>query len=150
MNSLIKNKSNLYEILFRIGLKWKIFYGFLRLILGFILFNFIGTPLADIFYKIMSHEIIEDPNDLLIQTFNPLLQHFSLNITYFLAFYIIFWGVIDIFISINLLKEKIWAFPISIYLISIFILYEISRFFYTHSFILLFVIIIDIILIWII
>ncbi|MBU4480426.1 DUF2127 domain-containing protein [Patescibacteria group bacterium] len=146
----IKNNDDIYDLFFRFGMMWRIFYGFLRLALGFTLFLFIGTPLSDIFYKIMSYEIVEDPNDFLIQIANPVLHHFSFSVTYFLALYLIFWGVIDILLSINLLKHKLWAFPVSIYLIGIFILYKIYRFSHTLSSVLMFIIIIDLIIIWLI
>ncbi|MEK7161046.1 MAG: DUF2127 domain-containing protein [Patescibacteria group bacterium] len=146
----IKDKDNIYGLLFRVGLWWRILYGFLRLALGFILLRLIGTPLADIFYKVMSHELIEDPTDFLIQTVSPFLRHWSFTVTYFLAGYLIFWGIIDILLSINLLKRKPWAFPVSIYLIGIFVLYEIYRFSYTYSLGLAYIIVVDLILLWLI
>jgi len=129
---------------------WRIIYGSLRLILGFTLLKIIGTPVSDIFYTLMEHEIIEDPNDLLIQITNPFIQHLPFTITYFLAGYLIFWGIMDIFLSINLLKHRLWAFSVSIYIIGIFVLYEIYRFSYTHSYILAGVILVDLIIIWLI
>ena len=129
---------------------WRICYGILRIFLAFILLRFIGAPLSGIFYRAMQHELIEDPNDFLIQLAHPFIQHLSFPITYFLAVYLIFWGIIDILLSINLLKQKTWAFPVSMYLIGIFVLYEIYRFLHTHSFILACVIVIDLILIWLI
>jgi len=129
---------------------WRIIYGFLRLVLGFVLLRLIGTPLSDVFYALMNHELIEDTTDFLIQAISPLLQHTSFTVTYFLAVYLIFWGIVDILISINLLKHKMWAFPIGIYIIGIFVLYEIYRFSHTHSLVLACVIIIDLILIWLI
>jgi len=145
-----KDNTDAYDLFFRVGMIWRILYGSLRLILSFALLRLIGTPLSDLFFKIMSHELVEDPTDFLIQTINPFFQHSSFTVTYFLAAYLIFWGIIDIFLSINLLKQKLWAFPISIYLIGIFVLYEIYRFSRTHSFMLAGVIFIDLILIWLI
>jgi len=145
-----KDNTDIYDLLFRVGMGWRILYGFLRLILGFILLRFIGTPLSGIFYKVMNHELIEDPTDFLIRTVSPLVQHLSFTVTYFLAAYLIFWGIIDILLSMNLLKHERWAFPISIHLIGIFVLYEIYRFSYTHSLVLACVIVVDLILIWLI
>lgn len=146
----IKNSIDTYDLFFRIGMGWRIMYGFLRLILGFILLRLIGTPISGIFYKIMSHELIEDPTDLLIRAVSPFFQHSSFTVTYFLAIYLIFWGVVDILLSINLLRHKMWAFSASIYLIGAFVLYEIYRFSYTRSLVLAYVIILDLILLWLI
>ncbi len=135
---------------FVIGMFFRIVYGILRLILGLALLKVIGTPVADVFYSFMSHELITDPKDIIINTIYPLLEHSSFTVTYFLAMYLIFWGVIDAFLSTFLLKGKSWAFPFSMYLIGAFILYEIYRFTYTHSITLLFVILIDCIILWLI
>ena len=142
--------SNIIDVLFRVGMWWRIFYGFLRLILGFVLLRLVGTPLSDIFYRFMAHEIVEDPTDFFIHTINQILQHSPLTVTYFLASYLLFWGVIDVGLSVSLLKHKIWAFPLSIYLIVVFVTYEIYRFTHTHSLVLLGIIILDIGLIWLI
>ena len=122
---------------------WRIFYGFLRLII-FVLLHLINSPISDIFHLIMAHEVIEDPQDLLVGLVAPAIQGSSLTVTYFLAFYIILWGVIDIFLSINLLRQNLWAFSVGMYIISLLILYECYRLLHTHSIILALVIIVDI------
>lgn len=134
--------------LFRVGMWWRTFYGVLRLILGFVLLKLVNTPFADVFYRLMSHEIIEDPSDLLISVVYPLIQEHSFTITYFIAAYLLFWGFIDVFFSIQLLRHKLWAFPVSIVLITLFVLYEIYRFTHTHSLFLLGVIVIDVVIIF--
>lgn len=58
--------------------------------------------------------------------------------------------MLDTLLSYNLLKHRLWAFPFSFVLISLFIIYEALRFTYTHSFILLGVILLDIIILWLI
>lgn len=141
---------DIYDLFFRIGMWWRIMYGFLRFVLGFVLLRLVGTPLLEIFYKVMSRELIEDPNDFFVHTATPFFQHSSFTVTYFLVIYLIFWGIIDILLSINLLKHKTWAFPVSIFLIGVFVFYEIYRLSHTHSFILAYIIIIDLILIWLI
>jgi uncharacterized membrane protein len=145
-----KHAIDSYDLLFRVGMWWRIVYGSLRLLLGFALFRIIGTPIADIFYKIMSHELIEDPNDFFMRISNPFFQNLTLSVTYFLAAYFIFWGIIDIFLSINLLQHKKWAFPISIYFIGFFVLYELYRFFHTYSLTLVGIICIDLVVMWLI
>lgn len=142
----IKERNLLTEILFHLGMWWRIFYGFLRIIIAIFLLQHVGTPLSDIFLKLMSHEIIQDPNDRVIQ----MVHHLPYLVTYYLAFYFMFWGAIDIFMSILLLRHQLWAFPVAIYMIVVFIIYELFRFSHTHSLILLAVIVMDIFIIWII
>ncbi len=145
-----KNINEIYESLFRFIMVWRIIYSLFKIILGIILFKFIGTPISHLFYKIMGHKLMGDQFDFLIQIINPFMYHVSYKITYFLVIYLIFWAIIDIVLSIILLKHKLWAFPISILLMSVFVLYEIFRFTNTQSLILLWVIIMDIVLIWVI
>ena len=141
-----KERNILTEILFHLGMWWRIIYGFLRIIIAVLLLQHVGTPVSDIFLKLMSHELIQDPNDRVIQMVN----HLPYLVTYYLAFYFMFWGVMDIFMSILLLRHQLWAFPVAIYMIVVFIVYELFRFFHTHSLMLLAVIGMDVFIIWII
>ena len=61
-----------------------------------------------------------------------------------------FWGFIDVTLSINMLKRRLWAFPVSIWLIALFVLYELYRFSHTHSFVLALVITADMTIMWLI
>ncbi|PIT92487.1 MAG: hypothetical protein COU08_02140 [Candidatus Harrisonbacteria bacterium CG10_big_fil_rev_8_21_14_0_10_42_17] len=146
----LRDTTRVRSLFFRVGMWWRIFYGFLRFLLGFVLLHLIGMPVADVFYSIMAHELIEDKTDFLVRVVTPFLRHSSFTVTYFLAIYFIFWGFIDIVLSINLLRRKLWAFPLSLYLISIFVVYEIYRFSYTHSLVLAYIVLVDFVLLWLI
>lgn len=132
--------------LFRLGMIWRIVYGAIRLVLGLILLKIVGSPISTLVQKIMSPEITEDPTDILYQVVNALMSHSAPQVTYFLAFYFIFWGFLDIFLSVYLLREKLWAFPVSLALIGTFVIYELIRFTHTHSLILLSVVFIDVLI----
>lgn len=138
------------ELLFRVGMWWRIGYGSLRTLVGFFLLRLVHTPLTDLFTHLMRHELIEDRHDVVYQHVNSFLVHHSFTVTYFLAFYLIFWGITDVFLSIQLLRHQHWAFPVSLVLIGIFIVYEVLRFTHTHSLVLLGVILIDMAVFWII
>lgn len=139
-----------FQTIFRLGMWWRIFYGVLKFILGLVLLNFVHSTFADIFYKFMNHELIEDPNDVLINAIGLLLNKSTANVSYFIAIYLIFWGFVDSFLSINLLRLRLWSYPVSLALIGLFILYGMYRLTYTHSIVLLIVIIIDLLILWLI
>ncbi len=147
---IIKKQNRNFEILFDIGMYWRTVYGFIKLILGITLLNFINMSTSDLFNKILSNEITEDPSDIFVKTIGFFIDKSLTHITYFIPVYLIFWGFVDAFLSINILKQKLWAYKISIFLISIFVLYEIYRYTHTHSLILLFIILIDLFIIWLI
>ena len=135
---------------FRFSMWWRIFYGSLRLVFGAVLLQAVGSPFSVLLHRVMGHELVEDPSDVLFFAVSFIVNHQHLYITYFLAFYFIFWGFLDIFLSVNLLKDKLWAFPVSLYLITFFVIYEFFRYFHTHSIMLLVVIVIDIFVFWLI
>jgi len=143
-------KSDRVDFFFRAGMMWRIVYGLARIAAGVLLLYFVGTQLYDVFLTLMQHELVEDPNDLIFRLTANLFQHTPYAISYFLSSYLIFWGIIDIILSVSLLMEQQWAFPVSIAAIGLFVLYELYRLSYTHSIILAIVIAIDIALIWII
>ncbi len=131
-------------MLFDLSMWWRIFYGFLRLFLGMALLQNIGQPLADFIYTLMSHEFSGRAGDIVLEHLYTLFTIHDFTVTYFIAVYFIFWGMVDIVLSLCLLRHVRVAFPISMFLIALFIVYSIFRFSFTHSFMLLYVIIIDI------
>ncbi len=133
----------MWERLFMFGMWWRIFYGFFRIIIGLATLKLIGTPLIDIVTIVMSHELSQDPHDTLYRTIKDVLGIHPVYISYFVACYFIFWGIVDVVLSTSLIKHKLWAFPASFVVMGGFIVYEIFRFMHTQSRILLAVILID-------
>ncbi len=131
------------SLFFRVATWLRIGYGSLRILLGLTLLKFIGTPFTDLLIGLMSHEITEDPSDALFQFIYNLVNDHSFTVTYFLAIYLLFWGSVEVFLSIALLKRILWAYPLTILLIVIFVIYEMYRVFHTHSLILVLIIIVD-------
>jgi len=143
-------KTTLEGRLFVIGMWWRIGYGSLRILLGLAVLKIAGTPLVDVVEKIMSYELIEDPHDILFTFVNQTLVAHPIYLSHFLATYLLFWGTTEVVLSYNLIKDRLWAFPVSLILISAFIGYEILRFTHTHSLILLWIIFLDAIILWLI
>lgn len=136
--------------LFRASMWWRILYGVLRLILGATLLKMIGSQFSDLVYSLMSHELTGRAGDAVLEQLYRLFATHQFTITYFVAAYFIFWGTIDIVLSLCLLRHKLWAFPFALWLIALFIAYSIFRYFHTHSFTLLGIIVIDIVIMYII
>lgn len=132
------------SFLFHLSMWWKILYGCIRIAIAVILFNLIGTSFIDLFSKIMSHEIATDPSDFLYQFVYRILENHSFTITYFVVIYLLFWGMIDIVFSVLLLRHKLWAFPFSLVMMSLFTIYEVYRVIHTKSLILLSLILLSI------
>ena len=146
----ITPESTLFILFFRLAMWWRIVYGALKMLFGVALLRWATIDPAGLFYKLMSHEIIEDPGDLLIRIATPLVEHLSTSTTVFIALYLLFWGGVDVILSANILRHKLWAFPTALILIGVFVSYEIYRASYSHSLILGFIIAIDIFILWLI
>jgi len=79
-------------------------------------------------------ELIEDPNDLVASHLLSLAQNFSVGTQRFYAFYLLSHGLIKAFLVVGLLKNKLWAYPVSLVVLGLFIVYQLYRFSYTHGF----------------
>jgi uncharacterized membrane protein len=91
----------------------------------------------------MQHELLSVSPDIIFISISNLLTAHDFSVTYFLAFYFIFWGSIDIVLFYQLFKKNLRAFPVSLFLIGTFVIYSLFRFSYTHSLVLLGVIFMD-------
>ena len=154
MSNAIENIENEIEnhlpFLFRASMWWRIFYGFLRIILGTVLLRMTGQTVSDFVYTLLSHEITGDMSDVVLGKLYVLFEIHDFTITHFLALYFLFWGTVDIILSICLLKHIVRIFPIAMGLIVLFILYGIIRFSITHSLVLLGIIFLDICILYLI
>lgn len=149
-NSIRQTHTSFEEKVFVIGMWWRMGYGIFRIFFGLAVLKVVGTPLTDVVTRLMSHELVEDPNDMLYALVSHILTGHPLYVTYFLSVYFIFWGVVDVALSYNLLQHRLWAFPASFALIGLFMLYEVVRFTHTHSLILLSVVAVDVVILWLI
>ena len=128
----------------------RIIYGLVRVVFGLALLKIVGMSFLDILNYLLDKEIVFNPLNFIYTFTVNWLEHNPMYVTYFLASYFIFWGTLDTVLSYNLLKDKHWAFPVSLVLIVVFVIYEIFRFTHTHSLMLLWIIIFDIFLFWLI
>ncbi len=132
------------SLLFQLSMLWRIIYGLLRLVMGVAFLRLIGQPLSEFIYTLLAHEVTGKGSDAVLGKIFQLFETHDFTVTYFIATYFIFWGIVDIVLSLSLLRRIKIAFPITMVLILLFICYGIFRFSYTHSLVLLGVIIIDI------
>jgi uncharacterized membrane protein len=78
-------------------------------------------------------ELLEDPHDFVATHLLDMAQRFSVNTKNFYAFYLLSHGLVQVFLVAGLLREKLWAYPASLVVLGLFILYQIYRFSYTHA-----------------
>ena len=78
-------------------------------------------------------ELIEDPDDFVATHLLSQAQNFTVSTQHFYAFYLLSHGVIKAFLVIGLLRNKLWAYPVSLVVLGLFIVYQLYRFSYTHG-----------------
>lgn len=118
-------------------------------ILGGILAYFITQQfLLRLVVAITQDELTEDPRDFVARYLLQSAQGFSISSQHFTSLYLLSHGIIKIFLVAGLLREKFWFYPLAIIVFVLFILYQFFRFSVTHSFWLLAITLLDIIVIW--
>lgn len=61
---------------------------------------------------------------------------FSYSTQHFIAVYLLFYGAINIFLVVSLLRGRLWAYPVAIACFLIFTAYMFVRFLFNHSLVL--------------
>jgi uncharacterized membrane protein len=83
--------------------------------------------------KLTQDELIEDPHDFVATHLMTLVNNFSVSSQYFYAFYLLSHGVVKIALVTGLLMNRMWAYPASMVVLSLFMAYQVYRFCYTQS-----------------
>jgi len=84
--------------------------------------------------RLTQDELNEDQHDFVATHLFDYAQHFSIGSKNFYAFYLLSHGLIKMFLVIGLLRNKLWAYPASLVVMGLFIIYQLYRFSYTGSF----------------
>lgn len=132
---------------FRIGIFLKGVNGFLETIGGGLLLIVKPAAINRFILFWTQGELAEDPQDIIAHYLVNFARNFSLNTQIFSAIYLLSHGAIKLFLVVALFKRKLWAYPLAIFFFFLFILYQIYRFSYDHSFWLVLLTIFDIVII---
>ncbi len=140
------SEENIHSI-FEVTVVVKGVYAFLEIVTGIIAFFVTKTFIVSVFTFLTRGELLEDPRDLFVNYFMTITNNFSIHTKYLLAFYLFTHGVIKLFLVVGLLERKLLAYPVSIVVFSLFIIYEVYRYLHTFSIPLLLLTILDLVII---
>src|SRR5260221_8606822 len=135
------------HLIFRISLFLKGAFALFETLGGILAWFVSQQSLLNFVTAITEGELIEDPRDLIANYLLQSAQHLSISSQHFIAFYLLSHGVIKLLLIIGLLSRKLWCYPSAIVVFGLFIVYQLYRFSYTHSFWLLFITILDAVII---
>lgn len=145
-----KNIIKQLHLTYKIAIFLKFLDGLFETLLGFFLFfiniNFLKSTF-EFFYR---KELVEDPKDLLGNLILHSLNKFDYSSKDLISFYLFIHGIIKLFIVYGLYSEKLWIFPVSIFLLIIFIISQTYYLFISFSFLLLLITIFDIFIIFLV
>jgi len=102
--------------------------------IGGLLVLFVTRELLDSFVLFLAApELAEDSNDWVSNYLGSAIQRFTDDTKYFASIYLVIHGLIEIFLVAGLLRNKLWAYPLSLWFLGAFIIYQCYRFTHTHS-----------------
>jgi len=105
---------------------------------------FIGSQwLTSSFYRLTANELLEDPNDRLVDLAGNILRGASADAVRFAAAYLLLHGLLNIFLSIQPFRRKLWAYPTAIIVNLAAMAYQVHRVALHHSVFLTLITILD-------
>jgi len=92
-------------------------------------------------------ELLEDPRDLVANLLLHVAQHLSIGARTFAAVYLLAHGVVKLWLVIGLLRVKLWTYPTAIAVFLAFIAYQLYRYSFTGSLLLLLITALDVVVV---
>jgi uncharacterized membrane protein len=91
------------------------------------------SSIKNLVNMLTQEELIENPKDFIATHLLAAAQNFSVETKNFYAFYLISHGLVKLLLVVGLLRNKLWAYPASLIVLGLFIVYQLYRFSYTHG-----------------
>ncbi|HJV84101.1 MAG TPA: DUF2127 domain-containing protein [Noviherbaspirillum sp.] len=93
------------------------------------------------------YELVHHPEDV-VANYLQHAAHQFVGIRHFAALYLLTHGVVKMWLIVELLRERISFYPIALLAFSVFVTYQLYRFRLTHSWLLLLITLLDLVVIW--
>ncbi len=139
----MNNQEKYWHGFFELGIFIKGFNGIWEMISGITFLFFSKNALTRFFFLLARGELLEDPNDRVVGYIANLLQNISNDTKIFAAIYILGHGILNAFLAIQLYRNRLWAYPVTVGAMMIFIGYQIYRVVLHHSLTLLILTVLD-------
>lgn len=144
---IVNKENNILHKSFKIGILLKGIDAILQMVGGTLLVFLNPHRLSKIVVLLTQHELSEDPRDIIANFIVKSSLGFNLSAQYFGVFYLISHGIIKLVLVIVLWKKKRFAYPLTIFSLALFIIYQIYRYTLSHSAWLIVLTIFDIVMI---
>lgn len=122
-------KGKLLHDFFEIGMIIKLIEGILQFLAGILVLVFKSDFVISLVQIIFKHEILEDSGDFLANMFINLSQSLSISSIFFLGFYLILNGLVKLVLFFGLWYEKICFYILAEFILFLFVVFQIIKFF---------------------
>ncbi|MBI1813280.1 DUF2127 domain-containing protein [Candidatus Peregrinibacteria bacterium] len=112
---------------FVLGMAVKGIDGILELVGAIFLFMVRPENLTALAVFLTQHELSQDPGDLIANAIVTITQDLTVSAKLFGAFYLLIHGCVKILLVWNLLKERLWAFPVSLGILGLLTIFQLYR-----------------------
>jgi uncharacterized membrane protein len=143
-----RKRTNFLHAGFEIGILLKGVHAALEIVGGVLLWFLSPESLSKIVRLLTQNELAEDPHDLLANIMLKATEHYSLSTQHFGVLYLLSHGGIKVVLVLLLWRKKLWAYPLAVAALVLFIIYQTLRWTTTHSAFLVAFTALDAIMIW--
>jgi uncharacterized membrane protein len=143
----MKRREKFLHWAFEIGIWFKGLDGMLEMLGGILFLAVSRAVLNHIVITLTQHELNEDPGDWFANMARHASNHLSHGTKIWGGLYLLGHGAVKLFLAINILRGKMWAYPSAIVVIAIFILIQGAKLGLHFSFPLLIATAIDIVIV---
>lgn len=106
--------------------------------------------LSNAVVRLVAKELVHHPEDRLANWIARWAEGFSIDAKTFAVLYLATHGVIKLILVVGLWRNQAWAYPVSLVAFTLFIVYQLHRFLFTHSPFLIVLTVFDLIVIYLV
>ncbi|AAM85094.1 DUF2127 domain-containing protein [Yersinia pestis] len=129
---------------FELSLLLKASLAMMEIIAGVLTYFVTPQFLLNTLHRITQVSFIESRGDIIANYLLHAAQHLSISSLHFAASYLFIHGAIKLWIIIGLWRKKLGYYPVAVAVFSLFIVYQLYRYTFTHSLLLILITILDV------
>jgi uncharacterized membrane protein len=136
------------RLYFRISIFFKGLISLAEVLAGGILLVLPASYITGWVIALAQDELAEEPGDFIATHSLALAQQFSVTSGVFIALYLLSRGLIKLLLIAALLNNKLWAYPLSLGVLGLFVAYQVYQVLVFSSALVLLLTIFDLIIMW--
>lgn len=125
--------SSRFDTVFRVSIILKGIDALAEIIAGVLLLFITSSDITNFVTKLTKNALARDPHNSIATYLNHSAAHLAASSTLIGAIYLLSHGIIKLFVIINVLRDKYWAYPVLIVVLLGFCVYQIIDIINTHS-----------------